>query len=313
MMKTITMFGYKNFLELSKAFFISLFTFLILFIPRTGATIMANVLGWCAFLILPGRRRAILKALRVICPEARHAERLRLGGRVLINYANNFADFLRLYHMEKEQLLDITEIEGLKHFERVLEQSGGAVILSAHLGNWEVGSNFIAATGLPLVGVAESGGPGEAFYRLFKRYRQHFGTIIVSLEEPSIGFKLRKYLKKGFVVGLIGDRDIAGSGVEVEYFGRSAVFPTGPAFLSLATGVPIVPSFYLRINRKGRKVYYGCFEEPIQFRRGESMREDVKRLTQIVARRIEEVVRRYPDQWFCFPPPWEGVSERENG
>ncbi len=307
------MFGYKNFLELSKALFIALFTFLVLFIPRNAATVVADLLGWCAFSVLPGRRRAILEALKVICPEADRAERRRLGKRVLMNYANNFGDFLRLYHMEKKQLMDITEVEGVEHFERALKESGGAVLISAHLGNWEVGTNFIAASGLPLVGVAESGGPGEAFYSLFKRYRQHFGTIILSLEDPSIGFKLRRRLKSGFVVGLIADRDIAGSGIEVEYFKKRAVFPTGAAFLSLATRTPIIPAFYLRRNRKGKKVYYGYIEKPIQFKRGSSMREDVQRLTQLVAHRLEAVVKQYPDQWFCFPPPWEGVGKGEHG
>lgn len=311
------MFGYKNFLELSKAAFIALFTFLILFIPRSLAVLIADIFGFCAFFILRGRRRSILSALGIIQPEAKGSLRIKLGWRILINYANNFADFLRLYHMDLNELLAITHSEGLEQFEKALAEHSGAILLSAHLGNWEVGSNYIAATGLPLVGVAESGGPGEAFYLLFKRYRQHFGTIVFSLEDPSVGFKLRKHLKTGYVIGLIGDRDIAGSGTEVTYFGKKAVFPTGPAFLSLATRTPIIPAFYLRLKNGGNKVYYAYIEEPLQFTRGKDMREDVRRLTQVIANRIEAVAKKYPDQWFCFPPPWEGVEgrsgEREEG
>lgn len=303
------MFGYKSFLELSKAALISLFTFLILFIPRPVGVCVADLLGFCAFFVLRGRRKAILGALRTIQPEASGVTQLRLGWRILLNYANNFADFLRLYHMDARELLSITRVEGMEHFDRVLEMNRGAILLSAHLGNWEVGSNFIAASGIPLVGVAESAGPGEAFYRLFKRYRQHLGTIIVSLEDPSVGFKLRKRLKNGYVVGLLGDRDIAGSGIEVTYFGKPAIFPTGPAFLSLATKTPIIPSFYFRLDRREKKVYHAFIEEPIRFVRGKSMREDVKKLTQVIAERIERVAKRYPEQWFCFPPPWEGVGD----
>jgi KDO2-lipid IV(A) lauroyltransferase len=305
------MFGYKSFLELSKAVFISLFTFLTFFIPRSVAVHISNVLGFCAFFVLSGRRKAILGVLRTIRPDASSPQLLKMGRRILINYANNFADFLRLYHMETRELLSITRSQGLEHFERVLEEHTGAILLSAHLGNWEVGSNYMAAAGLPLIGVAESGGPGEAFYRLFKRYRQHFGTVVFSLEDPAVGFKLRKHLKSGYVVGLIGDRDIAGTGVEVEYFGRRSVFPTGPAFLSLATKAPIVPAFYLRLNEGGKEVYHAYVEEPIRFERGRDLREDVKRLTQVVASRIEAVVKRYPDQWFCFPPPWEYGSKEQ--
>jgi lauroyl/myristoyl acyltransferase len=310
---TIIMFGYKSTLELSKAFFINLFTFIILFVPRSVATCIANVVGFSAFFVLRGRRRAILEVLRVIQPQANGRLRLHTGWRTLMNYANNFADFLRLYHMEKDELLGITRIEGIERLERALKKYGGAVVISAHLGNWEIGSNFIAACGAPLVGVVESGGPGEAFYRLFKRYRQRFGTNLIALEDPSVGLKLRRYLKNGFVVGLIADRDIAGTGTEVQFFGRRSVFPTGAAFLSLVTNTPIFPSFYLRLQGKGDKVYYGLIEEPIQFKRGEDLREDVGRLTGMIVRCIEEMVRRYPDQWFCFPPPWQGVDKGENG
>ena len=305
------MFGYKSFLELLKATFINIFSFLILFIPRLVATGAANIIGCCAFFVLPGRRRAILNTLKVIQPDTHGWMRVKMGVETLINYANNFTDFLRLYHMDVDELLGITKIEGLEHFKGALEQHSGAIVLSAHVGNWEVGANFIAALGLPLVGVVEAGGPGVAFYRLFKRYRQHFGTNILSLEDPSVGFKLRKYLKTGYLVGLIADRVITGSGIEVTYFGRKSVFPTGPAFLSLATGVPIIPAFYLRLNRRGKKVYYGYIEEPIQFERGKRRKDDVQRLTQVIAQRLEQVVKQYPDQLFCFPPPWNYGSKEQ--
>ncbi|TET17334.1 MAG: hypothetical protein E3J78_07700 [Candidatus Cloacimonadota bacterium] len=299
------MFGYKSILDLIKAISINILTLFIQFIPRSLCIPIANVFGLCAFALLRGRRRTILRVLRVVKPEANERILKTLACKTLINYANNLADFARLYHMDARELISITENEGLEYLRRALQEYHGGIIFTAHIGNWEVGSNYLAASGFPVVAVAESAGPGDTFYSIYKRYREHFGAMVVSLEDPSIGFKLRKYLKTGHFVGLVGDRDIAGSGVEVCFFGKKAVFPQGPAFLSLATNRPLLAAFYLRRNRAGGKVYYACVEEPIKFIRGKNNRENIKNLTQCIATRIEQVVKKYPDQWFSYPPPWD--------
>jgi lauroyl/myristoyl acyltransferase len=299
------MFGYKSFLDFSKAFLMNVFTLLIPFVPRRVGRFISTVFGLFAFITLRGRRRSLISVLKVIRPDAHSRELSLLACKNLINYVNNFADFLRLYHMVPHELISLTEIKGVEKFWQVLEEYHGAILATAHIGNWEVGSNFIAGVGLPLVGVAESAGPGETFYKLFNRYRERFGTNIVTLEDPSIGFKLRKYLRSGHIVGLVGDRDISGSGIEVEFFGKRSIFPQGPAFLSLVTKSPILPSFFLRNEKSSKKVYYAYIEDPIDFCPGEDTRKNIKQLTQLLALRFEEIIRKYPDQWFSFPPPWE--------
>lgn len=299
------MFGYKTILDAFKALFINIFTLLIQFIPRVVSNYIASFLGFFAFITLRSRRRAIINLLEVIRPEASSLRLRKLACRTLINYSKNFTGFLRLFHMSAEELIGISDIHGLEYIRNILKRKKGLIILTAHLGNWEVGSNFIAACGFPLVGVAESAGPGDLFFRLFKRYREHFGMITITLEDPSVVFKLRKYLKKGYIAGLIGDRDIAGTGVEVSFFGRRSIFPQGPAFLSIITGCPIVPAFFLLHNKKSRKQYYAVVEKPIEFKRGKDRRKDIRKLTQLIAGRIERIVREYPDQYFSFPPPWE--------
>jgi len=303
------MFGYKSILDIFKALFIDIFTLMIPFIPRPVSRCTASLLGILAFALLRGRRRAIIGALHVVKPEMDNFGISKLACKTLMNYANNFADFLRLYHMDAKELVSITEFKGLEHFEEALRNGKGAIIVTAHLGNYEFGSNLLTCLGLPFVAVAESAGPGDTFYRLFKRYREHFGTIGISLEDPSIGFKLRRYLRKGYFIGLVGDRDITGTGVEVNFFRKKAIFPQGPAFLSLVTKSPIVMSFALRVTGRGRKIYYCCTDAAIDYKGGKDTRENIRDLTQIIADKIEDAVQEYPDQWFSFPPPWEQKTE----
>ena len=299
------MSGYKSLLDFFKAISINIITILIPFIPDFIGNAISSFLGFFSFIFLKGRRRAVLETLRVVRPDSTRYSLIKLGFNTLVYYARNFGDFLRLYHMSSRELVNQTQTRGVELISNVLSLKKGVIVVTAHIGNWEVGSNFFAALDFPIAGVAESAGPGDTFYKLFKRYREHFGMEIISLEDPSIMFKLRKYLRKGFLIGLIGDRDISGTGIEVEFFGKKARFPQGPAFLSLATGSPIVTTFFLRNTGGSRKKYIVYVEGVIDFTKGKNRREDIKNLTQMIAVRIEKIIRDYPDQWFSFPPPWK--------
>ncbi len=298
------MFGYKSMLDVLKAFFINIFTLIVPFVPRSVSKRIAGFIGFSSFVLLKRRRRAIIGVLKLVKPEENNSTLKRLALRTLINYANNFSDFLRLYHMDAKELVTITELKGMENLEKPLRKKKGVILVTAHIGNWELGSNLIACLGFPFVGIVESAGPVEKFYKLFKRYRVHFGTIVLSLEDPSIGFKIRKLLKKGYVIGLVGDRDIVGTGIEVNFFGKKAIFPQGPAFLSLVTKSSIITGFFVRRVKEGRKIYCCYIDEAIDFKGGKDTRENIRNLTQIIANRIEREVRKYPDQWFSFPTPF---------
>lgn len=300
------MFGYKSMLDVLKAFFINIFTLIIPFIPRSVSKRIAGFIGFTSFVLLKRRRRAIIGVLKLVRPDVNNSTLKRLALRTLINYANNFSDFLRLYHMGAKELVTITELKGMENLEKPLRKKKGIILVSAHIGNLEVFSNLLSCLGFLFVGIFESAGPGEKFYKLFKRYRAHFGTIVLSLEDPSIGFKLRRFLKRGYIIGLVGDRDIAGTGIKVNFFEKKAIFPQGPAFLSLVTKSPIITGFFVRRIKEGREIYCCYIDEAIDFKGGKDMRENIRNLTQIIANRIEREVRKYPDQWFSFPPPWEG-------
>ncbi len=299
------MFEYKSFLDFLKAMSINILALIIRYVPRFLSDWLCSFFGFLAFVLLKGRRRGILETLMVIKPESTKYSLIKCGFKTLANYSRNFADFLRLRYMSAQELVNLVELDGVERISGFLKPDRGVIAITAHIGNWEVGSNFLAAFGFPIVGVAESAGPGETFYKLFKRYREHFGMKVVSLEHPSVVFKLRKFLKKGYLVGLIGDRDISGTGIEVEFFGRKAVFPQGPAFLSLVTGCPIMPAFFVRNHKESRKKYISQVENIIEFKKGKNRREDIRELTQLIAQTIERKVKSYPDQWFSFPPPWK--------
>jgi KDO2-lipid IV(A) lauroyltransferase len=108
-------------------------------------------------------------------------------------------------------------------------------------------------------------------------------------------------LREGGLVGLLCDRDIEGTGVEVDFFGERTTMPAGPATLALRTGATLCTgAVYSGPGRDHRAIV----EPPLDTTRTGPLRKDVARLTQEIATRLEGLIRRAPEQWHVFQPLW---------
>src|SRR5690606_16758367 len=105
---------------------------------------------------------------------------------------------------------------------------------------------------------------------------------------------------RGDVVCLLSDRDISGTGVEVEFFGERTTLPAGPATLAFRTGAPLIPCA-VYFTDEGR---HCVLEPPMAVERRGKLRDDVARLTQELAHRLEDLIRRAPEQWHLMEPNW---------
>jgi KDO2-lipid IV(A) lauroyltransferase len=112
-----------------------------------------------------------------------------------------------------------------------------------------------------------------------------------------------KALKANEVVCLLCDRDLERNGVEVEFFGERTTLPAGPAMLGLRTGAPVLPTgVYFTPRYNG---HHAIVRPPLTASRlGGGLRDDVARVTQSLARELEFLIRRAPDQWHLFQPNW---------
>jgi KDO2-lipid IV(A) lauroyltransferase len=113
-------------------------------------------------------------------------------------------------------------------------------------------------------------------------------------------------LKAGRTLALVADRDILGSGVDVEFFGETTTLPAGPATLALRTGAPLLPvAMYFR----PRGGHQGVIRPPMDVTRTGKFRADVTRLTQALAHEMETFIRAAPEQWHLVQPNWPSDVE----
>jgi KDO2-lipid IV(A) lauroyltransferase len=117
-----------------------------------------------------------------------------------------------------------------------------------------------------------------------------------------------RVLRQGGVVGLVADRDLEGNGVEVEFFGEKTTLPGGPATLALRTGAVLLPA---AVYFEGRDHHRGLVLPAIDTSRSGDLRADVARVTQDLARALESLIRRAPEQWHLMQPNWP--SDRPDG
>jgi len=142
--------------------------------------------------------------------------------------------------------------------------------------------------------------PPEVF-EWFRELRARLGMTVVPLG-PDVAATCSKALRDRHVLCLLCDRDIGGGGVEVEFFGERTKLPAGPAMLALRTGAPILPtSIYFSERHDG---HVGVVRPPIPIVRTGKLRDDVANVTQLLARELEILIRRAPEQWHLFQPNW---------
>ena len=111
-----------------------------------------------------------------------------------------------------------------------------------------------------------------------------------------------KVLKEGSILCILGERNLTDSGIPVRFFGRTALFPQGPARLALATKTPLVPGFTIRRPNEGFTL---CFEPEIEPPKTGTKKEKVQAMTQEFARILEDYIRWHPSQWGVFYRAWE--------
>ena len=209
-------------------------------------------------------------------------------------FGKYLADFIRFRKLEPADVCDRISIQGLEHLEAIRDSKRGAIMLTAHYGNWELGGAFIASMGISVNAVVRPV-PSPALERVFQYFREQRGLKVIPLDRAGTG--ILKALKRGEAVALVGDRDFSGNGHPHAFFGRTASLPRGAAWFSHRTGVPITmgfatrapdDSFILRMHPPIDPVAAGS-EDAIQ--------------AQIVAI-MEETIARDPCQWFIFDPFW---------
>ena len=268
-------------------------------LPAPLATATGRTAGFWLTVGMAGRRAMV----------ERHLQRIhgrRLGPVALRREVHRTFDSYARYWLEAFRLPDLTPAEldagmvaeGREHLDEALAAGNGVIMALPHLGGWDFGGAWLAAQGYAVTVVVEPLDPPELF-DWFARLRRGIGLTVVPLG-PDAGRVVLRALRRNEVVGLLCDRDIDGTGVEVELFGERTTLPAGPVTLALRTGAVVLPTA-VYFDGEGHR---GVIHPPLELARTGGLRADVAAGTQELARALEAMIARAPEQWHVLQPNW---------
>jgi KDO2-lipid IV(A) lauroyltransferase len=267
-------------------------------LPVGVAAWVGRRVGDAAFLCLPRRRRLALDNLRLAFPARSERERHQLARRSFQHLGLLFVELCALSVHALDRVMERVSVEGLEHLKAAMATHGRALVLSAHLGNWELLTAASRLTDYELTVVVR---PLDIAWLndLAERLRRQAGVELID-KRGALPSVLRA-LRRGRMVGILLDQNASRhEGVFVPFFGRPASTSRAMAVLALRTRTPIVPVFARREpGARHRVVVQPPLEVPVS-----PEPEGVVTLSARCTAAIEAAIRQAPDQWLWMHDRW---------
>ena len=254
-------------------------------------------------LVRPKYLRAVkANCARILALPPDHKDVRRVAWRMTFEHAYHWVDFFRWSQLPVEQLIaNVAAVHGEEHFHAARASGRGTLLLTAHMGNPEVGAGGLGRQ-LETVHVLywrDRFATAEEF-RTRMRLRANVHGIPVDASPYSVIPALR-VLQDGGIVAAHGDRDFNDQGWSVSFFGANAPFPPGPFLLAAKAHALIVPTFFLtRPDRRFEVIY----EPPIEVEADGPLEQRAREAMRGWVGMLERQVRATPHQWYTFYPFW---------
>jgi KDO2-lipid IV(A) lauroyltransferase len=266
---------------------------------RSGYEPWGRLLGFLAFQVLPKERNRAIRQLNLALGEKYEPSAIRkIALECFQSLALSGMECLNMQRMQKHEILGLVEIQGWEHVEQARAKGKGAIFVTGHLGNWELCAVYVALKGFPMNVVARRIYVEELDRQLVSM-RQAMGVNTL-YRDQSMRLMLR-CLERNEFLGILPDQDVRRvGGIFVEFFGRPAYTPVGPALLALASGAPLLLARDIR--KAGR--HRITVDPPLYANPKAPRQEEVRRLVSLYTKRLEEFIREHPGQWVWMHRRW---------
>ena len=253
------------------------------------------------FLLWGSGRRGVMRNLTAIKPGSTPIANFFRTWRVFWNFAWTITDTMRLREL---RTIPDWEFTGSEHFETLRQLRSGAIILTAHMGSYDLGAQLFSETSgreMVMVRAPEIDPETNRFEEEHRERTAASLRIDFNTDPTGLALGLLSALREGQIIAIQGDRVTPGvSSVETTLFGRRARIPAGPFALAMAARAPIFPLFIIRIGRRRYRMQ-ACAPMTVE-RRSRNRDEDLRRAIDAWARQLEDMIGGAWHQWFAFAP-----------
>lgn len=269
-------------------------------LPRPLALLGGKAVAALAYRVLPHLRRHAEINLRLAFPEKSAQERAQICRGTFRNLGRLLGEISQFPRLNRDNISSLVVYEGLQNYLNAVAQGRGVILLTGHLGAWEMSVFAHSIYGYPMSFLARRV-DNPLVERLAERYRTRFGNR--SIDKKNSVREVLKTLKAGGVVGILADLNASREeGVFVDFFGAQACTTAGVATLALRTGAVVLPGYL--IWDETARIHRLHFEPAIETINTGNQKEDVQANTARYTKVLEAVIRRHPDQWLWIHRRW---------
>ena len=273
---------------------------LIANIPRRQIIRAGRRLGMLLYVLDISHRRLVQRNLQ-FCYEDWSPEQIqRLSKRVFRNAGITLLELCQFPFMAQDHLLAMFRVQNEEIVTEALGHNRGAIIISAHMGNWEMALQFASCRAASPFTVVAQRMRNPWVDRLADRLRTRFGINVV-YKKGALP-EMIQALRRGHMLGLMIDQSRRKQGVDVSFFGRQATATPAAALVAMRCKSPVLPVFSFR-DADGQLTIRVM--PPLSLQRTKDLRSDLRANTQIMIRAVEEIVREHPEDWFWILRPWK--------
>jgi KDO2-lipid IV(A) lauroyltransferase len=276
-------------------------------LPRGAARAVGAGFGALGFGLLGGLRRTGMRNLALALPEKNEAEREEILRGLYRKLGWQLGEFCNMPGLTREIASEFIRYEGLENYLAARDRGNGVLVLTGHLGAWELSSFYHSLMGYPMSLVIRRL-DNPRVDEFVNRIRCMHGNRVVHKDDFARG--LLTAMHRGETVGILMDTNMTPpQGVFVPFFGVDACTASGMARVALKTDAAVLPGFLLW--EESEKKYVLHFGEELKLVKTGEPQADILANTALFTATIEAYIRRYPDQWLWVHRRWKTRPEGE--
>jgi Kdo2-lipid IVA lauroyltransferase/acyltransferase len=279
---------------------VKFFSWVVISLPRGAQVFFGRALGWTWFHLVPIRRKVALENIARAFPHWEERKRRHMGAKNFENYGCGLVEFMMLPHFDTDRAEKLFVVENFHLYQEAMAKNKGLFVLTLHIGSWELMSAIGPLLNIPLHVITKKF-KAKGLNKVWIDLRNKRGIKLI--EEEKSTFQILKAIRHGEVVGFILDQFMGPPvGVRTKFFGHETGTAAALALFADRTRAPVMPVYNVR--QKDGKIRL-IFEPEIPFMEQGGTAENIAFMTQVYTSKIEEIVKKYPEQWLWIHRRWK--------
>jgi len=275
-------------------------------LPEGAARRLGTSIGLAMRVLSPRHAHIVMTNLRLAFGNEKSERELAAIAKACYRHLGLcLTEFIRLPAMSADGIRALAELRGKERIEAALAAGRGAILLTGHLGNWEVTGSRIVAEGYRLSVIARAQRDDE-ITEYVRRTRERMGMRVLH-RDVAVRESLRA-LRRNELVGILVDQNAGDDGIFVDFFGHLASTAPGSAAFALRTGAAVLPTFGWR---NPDNTHVAQVEEPVPLTQTGNHEHDLRVNTARYTKIVEQGIRRHPEQWFWLHKRWKARPPAE--